>query len=178
MKSGLILISVAIIGLVGGYFFNQSLTSTSATQESPDVPSQTARRADFALNDVSGNLRKVDEWDGKVLLINFWASWCPPCVREIPDFVRLYDSYVDKGFVIVGIALDEKQDVIDFIDPIGVEYPILIAPESGIALTQAYGNRLGILPFSVLIDRKGQIISTHKGELDFESAEKLIKPLL
>ena len=114
----------------------------------------------------------------KYTLIIFWASWCPPCVREIPDFVRLHEAYNDKGFEIIGIALDEEQAVIDFIDPIGVDYPILIATNSGIALTQAYGNRLGILPFSVIVDRKGNIVSSHRSELSFERVEQIIKPLL
>lgn len=182
MKNGFIFIGIAVIGLTSGYFFNQYFYPTPATEPTVeptvDTPSASTQRPDFALKDVSGKLRNINEWDGKVLLVNFWASWCPPCVREIPDFVRLHETYQDKGFVIIGIALDEKQDVIDFIEPIGVEYPILVAPEKGVALTQLYGNRLGILPFSVIVDRKGKIISSHRGELDFEAAEQLIKPLL
>jgi len=176
MKNIIIVVVVAVIGLSGGYFFNQYLGKIDT--DLSESSSQSTHRPDFALKDINGKLRHAKEWDGKVLLINFWASWCPPCVREIPDFVRLHESYKDKGFDIIGIALDEEQSVIDFIDPIGVDYPILIATDSGIALSQAYGNRLGVLPFSVIVDRKGNIVSSHRSELSYEGVEQLIKPLL
>lgn len=176
MKNAIIFITVALIGLWGGYYFSQSLEQPS--KKSSDAPSGSTYRPDFALKDVDDKLRQAEEWNGKVLLINFWASWCPPCVREIPDFVRLREAYKDQGFEIIGIALDEKQAVLDFIDPIGVDYPVLIATDSGIALTQTYGNRLGILPYSVIVDRKGNIVSSHRSELSYESVEQLIKPLL
>jgi len=111
-------------------------------------------------------------------MINFWATWCPPCRREIPALMKLYKDYRDQGFVIVGIALDEKQNVIDYIDPMGVDYPVLIGDQEGIALTQAYGNRLGVLPYTVVIDRQGRIVSRHRNELTYEQAERMIKPLL
>lgn len=176
MKKTLLIILVAAFGLTGGFLANrwlqQSPTSNQLETGTPD------RRPDFSLKDLDGKVRHASEWDGKVVMINFWASWCPPCVREIPAFIKLQKDYADKGLVIVGIALDTTQSTTDFTDPMEINYPILIADQEGIALSQAYGNRLGVLPYTVIIDRKGKIIYTHRSELTYSLAEKVIKPLL
>ena len=90
----------------------------------------------------------------------------------------MYDKYHAKGFVVVGVALDSKQNAIDFVDPLGINYPILIGEENGIALSQTYGNDLGVLPYTVIIDRKGIIRHTVRHELSQQAAEQLITPLL
>ena len=180
-----LIIVVAMIGLAGGIFLNQKLAQKDADVSQPEshAPQTTKveaseRRPDFALEDLDGKLRHTREWDGQVIMVNFWATWCPPCVREMPAFVKLYEDYKDKGFVVLGIAIDEKQAIIDFADPIGVDYPILLAEQSGVGISQDYGNRLGILPYTVFIDRQGKIISRHPGEVTYEQAEEIIKPLL
>ncbi len=176
-KTPLLIIAVALLGLGGGFILNQWLSQPTATPASISQ-AESDKRPAFTLLDVEDKPRSISDWDGQVILVNFWATWCPPCVREIPAFNQLYESYKDKGFTIIGIALDNKQDVIDFIDPMGVEYPILLGDQQGIKLTQDYGNRLGVLPFSVIIDRQGRIIERHRNEMTFEEAEQLIKPLL
>jgi thiol-disulfide isomerase/thioredoxin len=182
-KQGLIIAAVAVVGLVGGFFLNQYLNTSKSVNAVPhqqrkvDI-SAPELRPEFALKDLEDKLRHTREWDGKVLMINFWATWCPPCRREIPAFVELHEAYKDKGFEIIGIAIDTKQSVIDFIDPLGVDYPVLLGEEEGISLSQAYGNRLGVLPFTVIVDRKGRIVSSHRNELTFEMVESSIKPLL
>jgi len=135
-------------------------------------------RPDFTLTDVDGKPHHLSEWDGKVLLINFWATWCPPCRREIPAFIQLQDNYRDKGLVIIGIALDTRQAAVDFVDPMGINYPILVGEVEGITLTQQYGNELGVLPYSVIVDRQGTIQSVFRSEVTYENAEKLITPHL
>ena len=182
-KQVLFVVIVAVVGLGSGFFLNQYLNTNDAANNVPQVKrkvdiSTPEYRPEFALKDLEDKLRHAKEWDGKVLLINFWATWCPPCVREIPAFVDLHDAYKDKGFEIIGIAIDNKQAVIDFIDPMGAEYPILLGEDVGIKLSQDYGNRLGVLPYSIIVDRKGKIVSTHRNELTFEMVEKEIKPLL
>jgi peroxiredoxin len=135
-------------------------------------------RPDFALHDTADKLHDIKQWQGKVILLNFWATWCPPCRREIPAFINMYDKYHAKGFVVVGVALDSKQNAIDFVDPLGINYPILVGEENGIALTQTYGNDLGVLPYTVIIDRKGIIRHTVRHELSQQEAEQLVTPLL
>ena len=179
--STLLMVGLAVAGLASGYIFNnwqhQQKLSTSAVATTDKVATSNVRPL-FKLKDLKGKVRDVKEWDGKVLMINFWATWCPPCRREMPAFVEIQEKYQDKGFTIIGVALDEKQAVIDFTDPMGMNYPILLAEQEGIVLTKAYGNNLGVLPFTVIIDRKGNIIHRQRTELSFEQVEGMIKPLL
>lgn len=181
LSSTLLMVSLAGAGLVSGYLFNnwqhqQKLAETKVAT-SKENPISNIRPL-FKLTDIENKTRDVKEWDGQVLMINFWATWCPPCRKEIPAFIDVQEKYKDKGFKIIGIALDEKQAVIDFTDPMDVNYPILLAEQEGITLTKAYGNRLGVLPFTVIVDRKGNIVHRLRNELTFEQVESMIKPLL
>ena len=136
-------------------------------------------RIDFSLRELDGELRTLSEWDGDVVLLNFWAPWCPPCVREMPAFVELQERYGEAGFTIVAVAIDDEQNVRDFIDNmLGVNFPVLMGDADGMELTRQYGNRLGALPYSVLYDRQGKIIHTHRSELHLEDAVQLIEPLI
>jgi len=135
-------------------------------------------RPDFSLPDLQDKPRQIKEWDGKVLVLNFWATWCPPCVREMPFFVEMQEQYGERGLQFIGIAIDDKQMVQDFIDTMGVAYPVLIGAADAIEVSKRYGNRFGALPYSVIIDRSGKIAHIQQGELLQEVAEKIILPLL
>ena len=135
-------------------------------------------RPAFALKDLEGNVRNIDEWNGKVVLVNFWATWCPPCKKEMPAFIELHEQYASQGFDVIGIALDDEESVQDFVDTLGVTYPVMAAEYDGIELSRQYGNHIGALPFSVFVGRDGKIISTHVGELSKQQVEDIIKPLL
>lgn len=166
-KLGLLVLALALMAGGAGFFTQQYLQKKAANQ-----------RPDFSLPDMHGQTRHISEWDGKVILLNFWASWCPPCRKELPDFVRLYEDYGEQGFIVVGVGIDKKQDLSDFMDSVGVEYPVMISELEGIRISQAYGNRLGALPYSVIIDRDGQMVSSHTKLLTYEDVEGMIKPLL
>ncbi|TDX99587.1 TlpA family protein disulfide reductase [Thiohalophilus thiocyanatoxydans] len=183
-----IIVVVAVISLLAGMYANRLFDdpeSNAAAQTAQNKPAKTGQstdtpeiRPDFGLQDLDDELRHVSEWDGDVLIVNFWATWCPPCRREIPAFIDLQEEYRDQGLTIVGIAIDTKQDTVDFVDPLGINYPILIGEKEGIALSKDYGNRLGVLPYTIIVDRDGKITETHRNELTFEEAEAMIKPLL
>jgi len=180
-KSKLLIIVVLLTsGAVGaGAYFGLYPHTGQAKPVSTDKLSMVNKpRPDFTLADTGNKTHDIKEWDGKVVLLNFWATWCPPCRHEIPAFINLYDKYHSKGFVIVGVALDSRQNAIDFVDPMGVNYPILVAEKTGIELTQSYGNILGVLPYSVIIDRKGIIRHTISHALTEQQAVQLITPLL
>jgi len=135
-------------------------------------------RPAFELKDLEGNLRHIDEWNGKVVLINFWATWCPPCKKEMPAFMQVYEQYKDQGFEIIGIALDDTDSVQDFVDTLGVNYTIMAAEHKGLELSRIYGNRIGALPFTVFVDRNGIITMARPGELSKQQVEEIILPLL
>lgn len=138
-------------------------------------------RPDFALADHVGRVHRAADWDGQVLVVNFWATWCIPCRREIPAFVALQESYRERGLQFVGIAIDTANEVRRFIDELDlpVNYPLLIAADNdGIALATDYGNRFGILPYTVLIDRDGAISFIQYGEISHAQAERAIRELL
>ena len=133
---------------------------------------------EFSLPDLSGTLHNSHEWDGKVVILNFWATWCPPCISETPMFVEMQEQYGAAGLQFVGIAIDSNDKVQDFMDTYGVEYPILIGEDEAITIAKAFGNRIGALPYTVVIDRQGQINFVQRGEMTREMVEKAISRLL
>ena len=135
-------------------------------------------RPEFAMRDIENEVRNIKEWDGKVILINFWATWCPPCKKEIPAFMELQTEYQDKGFQIIGIAIDDEESVKDYADTLGMNYPIIAAELEAMELSGRFGNRVNALPFSAFIDRDGKIVFTKAGELSKEKTVELINKYL
>lgn len=176
----LVALALAAASAAGGYALYQQMHRSPAGQ-SPGVdmkPAPPEFRPEFALSDLDGKPRNIREWDGKVLLINFWATWCPPCQREIPAFIELQEKYAERGLQIVGVAIDEPEAVRDFAAEMGINYPILAAEQEAIDVAKQYGNRFGALPYSAVVNRQGRIVSIQQGELTQEAVEKIIAPLL
>ncbi len=144
----------------------------------PPRPSSLNQSSDFSLLDTSGQMRHSNEWHGKVLLLNFWAPWCPPCRKEIPGFISLYKSYREQGLMIVGVALDEPEEVRHFVSNLHIDYPNLIGNDAGSDLADRFGNNSGSLPYTVIFDRGGKLVYRHLGELSVADAEAVIRPLL
>lgn len=135
-------------------------------------------RPDFTLADLGGRTRSVSEWDGQVVLLNFWATWCAPCRREMPELAEVHDAFADQGFAVVGIAIDTPEPVQAFITELDIDYPMLIGELDAIQVAERFGNRLGVLPYSVILDRNGTIVLIRAGEIDRETIEAAITPLL
>lgn len=130
------------------------------------------------LPDLAGREQGLKQWQGKVLLVNFWAPWCPPCRKEIPGFIRLQERLGGQGLQFVGVALDEADKVQAYAGQMGINYPLLLGGAEGLLLSQAAGNRLGGLPYSVLFDRRGNPVATLTGEVSEARLEALVRPLL
>jgi cytochrome c biogenesis protein CcmG, thiol:disulfide interchange protein DsbE len=144
----------------------------AAAGQGPDVGDLAP---DFTLPSLDGRSVSLREHRGEVILINFWATWCPPCEREIPALQAAYDANKDKGFVILGVDIGESSQVVQpFAASHGVTYPILL-DEQNRMLSQYRG--LG-LPMSVLIDRDGIIRQRHMGDLTQAELEGYLDPLL
>ena len=132
------------------------------------------------LPDTQGVSRRVGDWKEKVLVVNFWASWCQPCREEMPAFSRLHTKYSKSGVQFIGIAVDNAKSVADFSDKLSVGYPLLIAETEGSDLMRQLGNSRMGLPYTVVIDRSGSIVMTRLGnvpeaQLD-EFLGKVIRP--
>jgi thiol-disulfide isomerase/thioredoxin len=130
------------------------------------------------LPDLSGRPRRLAEWQGKIVLCNFWATWCAPCREEIPMLVSLRSQYAAQGFEIVGIAVDNGDKVREFASKYNISYPILIADAIGLDLIRTLGNTAGALPFTVMLDRDGKILSRKLGLLHRTKIEPKIIELL
>ena len=135
-------------------------------------------RPDFSLPDVAGEVRNIAEWDGKVIAINFWATRCPPCIKEIPEFVELQHKYQSQGLQFIGIALQRPEEVLDFMKEKGMNYPVLAGEMEVIEISELYGNNIGALPYTVIIDRAGLIQYVKRGPLSMDGAESIISKLL
>ena len=136
------------------------------------------QRPEFTLPDLDGRHRSITEWDGKVVALNFWATWCPPCLKEVPEFVSLQEKYQAQGLQFIGIALQKPEEVREFVAEHKVNYPILAGELEVIKLAEAYGNHIGALPYTVIIDRNGQVAHVKPGILPTEEAESVITGLL
>lgn len=158
-----------LLGAVAGglYHWVERPEMADATPDRDQLPN-------FTLPAFDGSPWRAEEWRGKVLVVNFWASWCPPCRKEMPLFTRLHEELAGKGVLFVGIAIDDPQSARDFIDTHGVEFPVLLGQEKGIALSRQLGNRIGALPYTVVADREGRIVLRQAGEM----TEERLRPLL
>jgi thiol-disulfide isomerase/thioredoxin len=177
-KKAMVAALVGVIAVVaaGGYVFMQRNTAKDAQQSGQTVSAEVLFQTRF--NDLDGKPQSLAQWRGKVMVVNFWATWCPPCRDEIPEFVDLQEKYRENGLIFVGIALDEKDKVRAFADEMGINYPVLLGEIDAANLSRKLGNRLGALPFTVIIGRSGHIVSTEMGQMTQAMLEPLIQSLL
>ncbi|TXK97677.1 redoxin [Methylococcaceae bacterium CS5] len=152
------------------FAWNQNKKSLQVQQPIPLV--------EFSLPDLAGSVYPISHWQGKILVINFWATWCPPCLKEIPLFIELQTEYAQQNVQFIGIAIDDPLLVDDYLSFIDINYPILIAETGGAKLSQKLGNTVNAVPFTVIVNQQSQIIFRHPAELTKQKLRELIEPLL
>src|SRR5256885_5195211 len=128
-------------------------------------PSDAGALLALSLPDVQGTPQRLAQWRGKVLIVNFWATWCEPCREEMPQFVQAQRELGPKGVQFVGIAVDQRDKVIQFAKELDLNYPALIGGYDAMELSKPLGNRLSALPFTVILDRNGHVAHTQLGPL-------------
>ncbi|MFW2372880.1 MAG: TlpA family protein disulfide reductase [Gammaproteobacteria bacterium] len=182
MKNTLQLLALIIIAGAAGFGLQKAITHSDNREQAvlskPAASVVGQPRPDFSLTDLDGKLRHISEWDGKVLLVNFWATWCPPCKKEIPAFMALQEKYAEQGFQIIGVAIDDEDSVRNFAEIMDMNYPIMAAELASMEIARRYGNRVNALPFTSFVNRQGKITHTFAGEISREQTEKIIKALL
>ncbi len=162
--------AAALLAGLAGYALLQAL------REQPPAADVALTRLEFT--DLDGNRKPLTAWQGKLILLNFWATWCPPCREEIPLFISLQERYGAQGLQIIGVAIDRGEAVTRFRDEMGVNYPLLLGGEEALSTMRLYGNALGVLPYSVVIDPQGRTVASKTGAYRPAELENQILPHL
>ena len=142
-----------------------------ASEEPSGIPT---RLPDFTLGDLDGKPRSILSWPGKSMIVNFWATWCAPCRREIPLLRELQKEHGAEGFQIVGVAVDIREDVVKYAKDMGIDYPILTGEQDGLDAVMKFGQGSIGFPFTVFTDKDGRIVLFHLGEIKKEQADVLL----
>jgi peroxiredoxin len=172
-RLGLVVTLVAALALAAGLYVGGDAA------DSTDLRGHDAATLfGVSLPDARGHEQPLAQWKGKVLVVNFWATWCVPCREEMPEFVRAQREFGDRGLQFVGIAVDQPDKVEAFAAELQLNYPALIGGFGAIELSKTLGNRLGALPFTIVVDRSGHVALTHLGPLKEGHLRSILAQLL
>jgi thiol-disulfide isomerase/thioredoxin len=168
LRNALLLSTAGAIALAAG------LGLALWDHEPPDASALLA----LSLPDTRGASQSLGQWRGKVLVVNFWATWCGPCREEMPEFVRAQREMGPKGLQFVGIAVDQPEKVAQFAKELDLNYPALIGGYEAMDIAKPLGDRLAGLPFTVVLDRKGRIAHIQLGPLKPAQLRAIVSNLL
>jgi thiol-disulfide isomerase/thioredoxin len=166
-----VIIAIAAgLGLAAGAYLGLSRGPGSSG------PPQSAINALYAttLPDLENRAQRIEQWKDRILIVNFWATWCPPCREEIPGLIRTQGRSSSKDLQIIGIALDSQDKVTEFAKSIGINYPVVIGGLDAMRLAETLGNKSGALPYTVFIAPGGKQARTHLGMVSEAQVDRLI----
>jgi len=176
MKNKMIIFAGLAIAAAALLALTAAQKNSTAANETAIISAQPVPSPLWELKDVDGEPVKSSDFTGKVVVLDFWATWCGPCRMEIPGFIELQKQYADRGLVVVGVSLDQGGAAVvkPFMEKTGINYPIVLGDE---AIVSAFGGVEGI-PTTFIIDRNGRIVAKHVGYTAKAEFEAEIKPLL
>lgn len=166
-----------VIALASGIYIGIETRAgrEAATPENAPTSSAIANLFAARLNDPAGETLAMSQWQGRTLVINFWATWCPPCKEEMPVFSRLQTKYAANGVQFVGIALDSADNVINYSKQHPVTYALLIAGSEGAELSRQLGNSLLTVPYTVVLDANGGAHASKMGPFPEQELDALLQ---
>ncbi len=173
MKKNLLLFSViALIFATLGFFLRSA-------QQQPKAPETAAvvQLLSQTMPDASGKPQGLDQWKGKPLIVNFWATWCAPCVDEIPELSALQSELAPAKTQILGIGIDSAANIAEFAAKYKIAYPLYVGGMNASELARQLGNQAGGLPFTVIISADGRIRKTYLGRLKMQALKNDLKAL-
>lgn len=154
----------------------------AAETTSKTLPSKADKEREmksFSLMGLDGVRHSLADWNGKVIVLNFWATWCSPCLYEIRDFVVYQEQYKARGLQIIGLGLDDAKKLRNVQRTLEINYPVLVAdPVGNSGLMKLWGNSSGVVPYTVVIDRDGRMTYTHRGPMNRDVFDEYVLPLL
>jgi peroxiredoxin len=173
-----VLIGILILAAAGllAYGVLVSATGTKTDKGSPSGAVEALFAASFP--DQTGTAQSLDQWRGKVIVVNFWATWCPPCREEMPELSAFQDQFRSRNLVVLGISTDDVAKIREFAKQSPTTYPLLSGDFEAMALAEGLGNNKGILPYTVLLKPDGSVSSTYLGRLDMKILEKDVIALI
>lgn len=170
-----IVLGIALAAGTSAFFVSRALLEPEPAPPPPFQPAVIPeRRPDVTLADREGRPRALSEWDGKPLVINFWATWCAPCRREIPMLNALARETATEGIEVIGIAIDFREEVLKYLESTPIAYTVLIGEQDGMDAARAFGMESIGLPFTAFTDRRGRIATIHVGELHRPEADVIL----
>ncbi len=172
---------IALLAIGVGFFAAKTwrerstpVADTIVADSAPAARPPVLTLPEFSLKNRAGELQSIHAWPGKSMVVNFWATWCAPCRREIPLLTELQKQHEAEGVQVVGIAVDFREDVLKYADAMKISYPLLIGEQDGLEAVDAFGIAAVGFPYTVFSDAKGNIITTYIGELHKEQAELIL----
>ena len=144
----------------------------------PTVNAPTKVLLDARFNTLDGKEVALNAWQNKVIVLNFWATWCPPCREEMPELSKMQDQYKNQNLVIIGLSTDDLETTKTFIQSNPVSYPVLAGDMQAMNFAESLGNNQGVLPYTVIIDQNGHVVKTFLGRVNQTLLEKTVTPLL
>jgi thiol-disulfide isomerase/thioredoxin len=171
--SVLILVAAALMAAAAGYLLRQHSVAGPAATEVAGTPVP----AGIVLTDLDGSTHKLADWHGKLLLVNFWATWCAPCIKEIPLLTQAQKDYGARGLQIIGPAVDDPDEVRKSAKgPLAINYPVMTGtPEMMLGMLNDFGNTAGALPFTVVVAADGTVVHEQLGEFSAAELKQLIE---
>jgi len=178
----MLIFAIALLALLSGALFYAARIPVNAPQAEAPVPPaasapetlELANHPEFTLPDVSGIARNFSEWQGKNRLINFWATWCAPCRREIPLLKAFQDQQSRNGFEVIGIAVDFPEAVAAYAESAQFNYPVLVGEQDAMAVAESSGIEFIGMPFTMFVASDGEYLSAYIGELHQEHLDTVV----